>query len=257
MAEVTAPSTTGGQGPVERAFRLLQTIVAADESTGVRELSRRSGLPRSTVARLVGTLADLGMVDRTADGAVLPGSALATLQPGATPPMLRDQLRPLLAELAHSFGENAALSVDDGDALLYLDQVRAENAVTVPDVTDERHPFHVVAPGLVTMSRWDDARVGSYVRGDLDDATSHTMTDPSDIRRRLATIRKVGFAWTDQELDIGVNGLAVPVLDRTGSMVATISLYGPSYRFSPDAQPGLAERLMELVAARVRSLLRT
>ena len=96
------------------------------------------------------------MVTRNADGSAMAGSALATLQP-STParPMLADMLRPLLTELVQTVGENAAVSVDDGDALLYVSQMSGEHPVSVPDVTHERHHFHLVAPGLVTMAWWD------------------------------------------------------------------------------------------------------
>ena len=70
MTPAEAPSTTVDApvpGSVERAFSLLQAVVAAHEPIGVRELGRRVGLPRSTVSRLVATLTDLGMVERTAD----------------------------------------------------------------------------------------------------------------------------------------------------------------------------------------------
>jgi IclR family acetate operon transcriptional repressor len=250
-----AATPSSGESPVGRAFRLLQTVVAAGESVGVLELSRRSGLPRSTVSRLVGILTELGMVARTADGAVIPGSALSTLQPGGRGASnLADQLRPLLTEIVQSFGENVALSVDDGDALLYLSQVIADNAVSVPEVTGARHPHHVVAPGLLTMAWWSDRELDVRLAAPLEPATSHSMTDPKAIRARLHAVRSDGWCWTDQELDVGVNGLAVPVLDGE-RLIATISLFGPSYRLNPDDRPTLAGELLELATSRAAALL--
>lgn len=256
---ITAPrsaaNATSGESPIERAFRLLQTIVAAGESLGVLELSRRSGLPRSTVSRLVGILTDLGMVTRTADGSVIPGSALATLQPGSTgAPSLSDQLRPLLAELVQTFGENAALSIDDGDALLYLTQATAENAVSVPEVAGTRHPHHLVAPGLLTIAWWTDARQDALLSTELEGVTEHSVISSATLRARLAEIHNQRWCWTDQELDVGVNGLAVPVLVGD-DLVATISLFGPSYRMNPADRPTLAPELRELVQNRAAALL--
>ena len=253
MAETPTPSI--GDSPVERAFRVLQIIVATEGSVGVRELGRRSGLPRSTVGRLVTTLTDLGMVARTSEGAVVPGSALATLNPkAANEPMLADLLRPLLVELVQQFDENAGLSIDDGSALLYTAQVSADHPVTVPDVTGEQHLFHLVAPGLVTMAWWNRARLRTALSEPLASPTPTSMTSAPALRARLQAIREDGFCWTDEELDIGVNGLAVPVVDENG-LVATISLFGPSYRFNPAARPTLARELVDLVAARAPSLL--
>jgi len=243
-----------GESPVDRAFRLLQVIVAAGEPLGVRELGRRTGLPRSTVGRLVGALTDLGMVDRTTDGSVVPGSALATLQPRASEAVLGDQLRPLLAELVSTFGENAALSVDDGGSLLYLSQVTTEHAVSVPGVSGDRHEFHLVAPGLVTMAWWETRRLKSVLAKPLNAATTTSMTTPTALKKRLKNIRNDGYCWTNQELDEGVNGVAVPVI-RGDKLIATISLFGPAYRLNLQAQPNLGNELRELVATRADALL--
>lgn len=252
----TEVTTLAGESPVERAFRLLQVVVAAGESIGVRELGRRTGLPRSTVSRLIRTLADLGMVSRTSDGAVLPGSALATLHPSAaSAPLLEDQLRPLLAELVQVFGENAALSIDDGDRLLYLTQVSADHAVSVPAVISERHHFHLVAPGLVTMAWWSPDRLADHLGTDLEAATGHSVIATDLLRERVTQIRTAGWCWTNQELDIGVNGVAVPVLGKAGELIATISLFGPAYRLNPDARPRLALDLAAMICHRSPTLL--
>jgi IclR family pca regulon transcriptional regulator len=207
------------------------------------------------VSRLVGILTDLGMVTRTADGSVIPGSALATLQPGGTgAPSLSDRLRPLLSELVQTFHENAALSIDDGDALLYLIQATAENAVSVPEVAGTRHPHHLVAPGLLTIAWWSDKQQDALLSTELEGATEHSMTAPAALRTRLTEIRADGWCWTDQELDVGVNGLAVPVFDGE-HLVATISLFGPSYRLNPADRPALSAELAELVQNRAAALL--
>lgn len=242
------------QGPVDRAFRVLQTVVAADEPVGVRELSRRTGLPTSTTSRLVLQLERLRMVARASSGQIIPGSALATLQPGASAtPLVSDRLRPLLVELASHFGEDAALAIDDGDALLYVAHASSNNAVSVNDVVGERHLFHVVAPGLVALARWDDNRLAVHLDHGLTPATPRSIIEPDAVRKRLRAIARDGFAWAQEEHQLGINGLAVPV-DLGGSECGFISLYGPSYRFSPALRPTLARELVDLVTERVGPL---
>lgn len=250
MASREAQSTER-EGPVDRAFRVLQIVVAAGEPLGVREIGRRSGLPRSTAARLVSQLERLRMIDRTSPGEIIPGSALVTLQPSASVmPLLSDRLRPLLVEMAKTFGEDAALAIDDGDALLYVAHAPSENAVSVDDVTGQRHAFHHVAPGLVAMSMWDDARLVAHLKNELVAATDKSMTDARQLRQRLGQIKRDGFGWAEEELDLGINGLAVPVRldDRVAGFV---SLYGPSYRFARQLRSSLATELLELVDLRL------
>ena len=79
MSDAAAASSP--EGPVHRAFALLQLVVEADEPVGVRELARRAGLSRSTTSRTLGILTELGMVERTSDGAARPGAAARTLPP--------------------------------------------------------------------------------------------------------------------------------------------------------------------------------
>jgi len=235
---------------VDRAFHLLQVLVAAGEPLGVRELGRRTGLPRSTTSRLIATLDRLGMVERTANGDAIPGGALATLQASMSQDLLlRDRLRPLLTELVNTFGESAALAVDDGDALLYVAQVASENQVSVSDVDGERHAFHLVAPGLMTMAHWPADRLRAHLGATLPAATEHSVTKPGPLRRRLKQAAADGWVWTNQELDLGINGLAVPVF-ADGGLAATLSLYGPSYRFCAETRPTLARDFAALVTTR-------
>lgn len=242
---------------MDRAFGLLQLVVAAGAPIGVRDLARRSGLSRSTTGRLLAILTDLGMVERTPDGAAVPGAGLATLTSSVagSAPLVRERLRPLTVELVREFGENAAIAIDDGSAVLYVDSARTDTAVQVADPVGERIDFHLVAPGLVAMSTWSEARLAAYLAEPLAGATSHSVTDPEAIRRRLRAIREDGFAWTDQELDLEVNGLAAPVRSPSGSLVAVATLYGPAYRLSARETPDRGAALARLVAERLPALL--
>ncbi len=252
---MTPVSTASSAGPIERAFVVLQAVVGADEPIGVRELGRRTGLPRSTASRLVATLETLGMVERTGAGRVAPGSALATLALGVGPsPLLRDQLRPLLTDLVDRHNESVALAVDDGDAVLYVSQIDCANAVRAPDVHDERHPFHVVAHGLALRAWWDTERVDDYLSQPLVAPTANSVIDPATIRRRLAVIRSDGYVWTEGEFSDEVNGLAVVVF-RQREPVASVGVYGPSYRLSPETRPELPAELASTVAERSAMLL--
>jgi DNA-binding IclR family transcriptional regulator len=246
-------------GPVHRAFGLLQLVVAADGPVGVRDLARRSGLSRSTTGRMLGILAELGMVERTTDGAAVPGAALAMLTSSVdvSLPVVRERLRPLTADLLKEFDENAAIGVDDDSAFLYIDSARLDTAVQVPDPVGERFDFHLVAPGLVAMAEWPDARLADYLAVPLLAATEHSVTRPDHIRARLRRIRRDGFVWTDQELDLDVNGLAVPVRSSTGELLAVATLYGPAYRLNADASPDLGSAVAGFVAARAATILGT
>jgi len=254
MSDAAAASSP--EGPVHRAFALLQLVVVADQPVGVRELARRAGLSRSTTSRTLGILAELGMVERTSDGAARPGAALATLTQrlDGSPAVLRERFRPLAAEMRRAYGENAAVGIDDGSGFLYLASARVPAAVQVADPIDRTYPFHLVAPGLVAMAAWPKERLDRYLSERLPAATAHSVTDPARIRKRLARIRRDRYAWTDQELDLEVNGLATPILDSAGATIAVATLYGPSYRFAEQLHPELGAQFAALVGARTAAV---
>ncbi len=247
MSDAVAASTP--EGPVHRAFALLRLVVASDEPVGVRELARRAGLSRSTTSRMLGILADLGMVERTADGAARPGAGLATLTRGLddSPAVIRERFRPLAADMRRTYDENAAVGVDDGSGFLYVASARVPAAVQVADPVNRSYPFHLVAPGLVAMAAWPAERLDEYLAAPLTGATANSMLDPARLRKRLARIRRDGFAWTDQELDLEVNGLAAPIVGTDGNTVAVATLYGPSYRFAEQLAPELGRQFAAFV----------
>ncbi len=254
MSDTANPSRA--VGPVHRAFGLLQLVVDAGEPVGVRELARRSGMSRSTTGRMLGILAELGMVERTVDGAATSGAALATLTAsvGQSAAVFRERFRPLTTELMEAFGENAAVGVDDGDGFLYIASARLDSAVQVPDPVGGRFDFHVIAPGLVAMSAWSEDRLAGYLERELSIATDHSVIEPRRVRDRLDQSRSDGFIWTDQELDLEVNGLAVPINSTDGVLIAVATLYGPAYRLNRESSPTLGSSLAAFVAERALAI---
>lgn len=251
--ETTASSTKGREpraaGPVDRAFALLKIVVASPQPIGVRELARRAGLAPSTTARTLGILDDLGMVERTPEGAARPGAGLVTLthRTEQTPASLRNRLRPLTADLMREFGENAAIAVDEGNTVLYVVSSRVRGALQVPDPTDDSFAFHIVAPGLIAMASWTEERLEAYLGEQLTAPTAFSVVNPRKIRARVRRAHRDHHAWTDQELDVDVNGVAVPIVDDTGDLIAMASLYGPAHRLNPTERPDLGTQLHTFV----------
>ncbi len=206
---------------------------------------------------MLGILDELGMVERTATGAARPGAGLSVLtrRVGRSAAILRELLRPLTAEMERIHGENAAVGIDDGDGFLYLDSVRSQTAVQVADPAGVSYPFHLVAPGLMAMTAWSRDRLDAYLAQPLEVATEYSIVDVESIRNRLARAREQGFVWTEQELDLEVNGLAVPICDAGGLQVALATLYGPAYRLNATESPHLGRRLAAFVAERAAGLL--
>jgi len=243
---------------IERAFSVLATL--ADGPLGVTEVAERARLPKSTAARMLASLAREGAVEQVVgDTTYRLGPRLLTLASGLSAKRsLVAVAHPFLIELAESTGEAAGLSVPDGRAVHYIDQVDSPNPVQVRDWTGTRIPMHAVSSGLVVLASLP--RLDNYLAKRLEPFTDRTVVTPDALRERVADVRRDGYAWVREEFAPGINSVAAPIADASGEVVAAVHVHGPSYRFPPPEDPGAADRLGELVeatAGRIGSRLRS
>ena len=156
---------------------------------------------------------------------------------------------PLLSRIVDTFAEAATAGIDDGDATLFVAHIAPVSAVQIADVTGDRWPAHTTASGIVLMSGWRDDRLDAYLDRDLEWSAPNTITDPARLRRRVDQTRTDGYAWSVEELVADAAGLAVPLRNSQGTIVAAVGLYAPTYRLHPEL-PHLADlphRLIDLV----------
>jgi IclR family acetate operon transcriptional repressor len=216
---------------IERAFAVLGALT--DGPVGVTEVAERVELPKSTVARLLGSLVREGVVEQVpGDTRYRLGARIVTLAAGVVP--LRSMValaRPVLVELASALGEAAGLSVPDGFAVHYVDQVDTAQQVQIRDWTGTRAPMHAVSSGLVLLALLPPSTLDAFLARPLERFTDRTVTEPAAIRSRLADVRRDGYAWVHEEFAEGLNSVAAPIEDRTGVVVAAVHMHGPSYRF--------------------------
>jgi DNA-binding IclR family transcriptional regulator len=226
-----------------RAFAILDEV--ATRPAGVTTIAERVRLPKSTVARLLTTLEDLGAVERFDGARWRIGPGIAALSSAASPERsLIAVARPHLAELVAELGEDAGLGLPDGNEILYVDQVESDNPVQVRDWTGTRAPMHAVPSGLVLLAEWPEDALDAYLGGELVALTRRTTTDPPRLRKRLAEVRKAGYAWGLEEFAEGIDSVAAPVRDARGKAIAAIHVHGPSYRFPRHGHEG---RVVEAV----------
>jgi len=240
-------NTSSGIQSIERAFSVL--LAVATEPAGITDVARRVALPVSTVARLLATLENLHAVVRQDDGVTYRiGPTVSTLASGNDTTLI-GRARPFLAELVERVEETAGLSVLDGDEVLYLDHISADNAVQVRDWTGERTPVHVVSSGFVLLAHQPRERVEKLVERGLVPFTERTIASPAQLYQRLADAKANGFAWTVDELENGITSIAAPVRNRDGEVIAAIHVHGPSYRFPSERNRAEIEQAV-LAAAR-------
>jgi IclR family acetate operon transcriptional repressor len=239
---------------IERAFAVLGALVEGPR--GVTEVAGRVGLPKSTAARLLASLAREGVVERVpGETSWRVGPRVTSLAAAVRPTRsLVEVARPYLVELAGAVGEAAGLSVPEDGMVHYVAQVDSGRAVAVRDWTGTRLPMHAVSSGLVFLAHLRPAEVDRYLSAPLDRFTANTLTDPAAIRERLRCVQLDGVAWTREEYAEGISSVAAPVTDAQGEVVAAVHVHGPAYRF-PDPTADQTTALLATagrIAARLR-----
>lgn len=228
-------------------------MASGDGSMGVSDIARETRLAKSTVSRLLATLEGLGVVDRDDDaGRYRLGAGLAVFNPAAIPSLI-ELARPHLRDLVVDLGEDAGLAISDGYDVLYIDQVAGPEPVQVVDWTGSRHPPHTVAAGYVLMRGWPGEKLSEYLSHPLASSTVDTDTSPDSVARRVS--EWVDHVWTYREFSEDVHGVASPIVDPGGQIVAAVNLYGPSYRFPGERSPDEIGARLALAGERISRLL--
>jgi DNA-binding IclR family transcriptional regulator len=237
---------------LERAFAILAAV--AERPAGVSALATQLELPKSTVARLLSSLAALGAVVRVDGRRWQVGPGLEALV-GSVPleRSLTARARPELTRLVDALGEDAGLGLPDGHEVLYVAQVPCDHQVQVRDWTGSRAPLHAVPSGLVLLADWPDDAVAAFAADGLAALTPQTVIDPEQLLARLEDVARSGYAWGLEEYADGINSIAAPVRDTHGHVVAAIHVHGPAYRFP---QRGSEERTTDEVVAAARAVSR-
>lgn len=245
-----------GVQSIERAFLVLRAL--ALRSYGITELADRTGLPKSTVARLLNALeAEDAVVQADPGGHYRIGPGIAAIAVGANQGRsLIETARPFLIDLSEQMGESTGIDVFKDGWVEFNDEVAVEQDVQIRDWTGEWGRAHSLPTGIVMLAHSTRQVVDDYIDEGLETSTPKTITDPEALRERLAQVRSAGYAWGFEEFVEGINSVAAPVFDAEG-VVAALRVHGPTYRF-PDpnrahdiglAVAEAAARLSELLQA--------
>jgi DNA-binding IclR family transcriptional regulator len=214
---------------IDRMMDVLQHLERDRGRPTVRDLAIGSGVPRSTVYRILNTLEAHGIVVRAgADGGYQLGSrllALAARVPhGSEWQRLAELAQPWLQRLAATTGETAKLTVLDTDAALCVAVAQGSGSYPVAAVRGARFPLHAGAASKVLLAAMDDAEQEAVLRGPLESFTPHTLTDPAVLRTQLARVRRQGWAEDTGEHSASIRAVAAPVLDAERRTVAALSI---------------------------------
>ncbi|MBB1255665.1 IclR family transcriptional regulator [Streptomyces sp. OF3] len=240
----SSPTASGGVQSLERAFDLLERMADAGGEVGLSELSSSSGLPLPTIHRLMRTLVACGYVRQQPNRRYALGPRLIRLGESASR-LLGTWARPYLARLVEETGETANMALLDGDEVVYVAQVPSRHSMRMFTEVGRRVLPHSTGVGKALLADAPAEEVRALLaRTGMPAATERTITTPDGFLAALEITRDRGFALDDNEQEIGVRCIAVPVPDSPTA--AAISVSGPAGRVTDTATEKIVPLLQEV-----------
>jgi len=215
-----------------RAVRLLKLFTNERPEMTLAEISRASGLNKTTTHRLLRALQSEALIDRNpATSAYSLGAGLMALGVQALASSdLRRRVRPVLRTLARETGETATLEVPFEDSMLILDEVAGSHVLGSAGNIGTRWPIHATSTGKAWLA-FDETGM-ARLEEQLKPLTNSTLTDPSALMPQLAEIRRRGYAVTVDEVEVGFTAVATIIRGVLGDVQGALSIGGPTQRLT-------------------------
>jgi IclR family transcriptional regulator, pca regulon regulatory protein len=213
---------------LEKGLAIIQTFDEANPRLNPSQVGQRCGLTRTAARRYLLTLLHLGYM--ASDGKMfwLTPHVMRLGQSYLESARLPRIVQPFLQRLTAGTQEISYVSVLDGFEIVYIARNGPNRAMNTGFVLGARVPAQVTAAGLLLLALQGEAAVDAWLATHaLTTFTPHTITDKARMRRELARVRQQGWALSDQQLDLTYRGVAVPLRDRKGELVASLSVSLP------------------------------
>lgn len=215
-----------------RAVRLLKLFTNERPDMSLAELSRASGLNKTTTHRLLRALQSEALIDRNpATSTYSLGAGLMALGVQALASSdLRRRVRPVLRSLARETGETATLEVPFEDSMLILDEVAGSHVLGSAGNIGTRWPMHATSTGKVWLA-FDEFGIDRLEKK-LKPLAANTMVKKDEFQPQLAEIRRRGYAVTIDELEDGFTAVATIIRGVLGDVQGALSIGGPTQRLT-------------------------
>lgn len=224
----TSTPTDGGVRSVARAVDLLSLFDAEHPTRPLRDLVQSTGLPKTTVVRLLATLESLGLVAQRGESAFSVGPIFLRWV------TLADSLWDVSAEARHEMTELVDTCGETVNIYIRrdLDRVciaQVEGTTTVRSVVEVGVPYPLSA-GAAALVLLGDAPDGIFRRLTVTESALALET----LRREVAGVKEVGYAVTHGQRELGASAVAAPIRASDGRILAALSASGPTSRFTAD-----------------------
>jgi IclR family pca regulon transcriptional regulator len=218
---------------VAKAFAVLQAFAPDAEELVIAEVARSAGIDNATAFRMLNTLVSLGYVERVGETRRF-RLTMKCLELGFNAiarSSIRDLGRPLLRSLVNDHIEAASIGVLDGSDVVYIERIQAGLQRLAVDVrVGNRVPAYSSALGRAILAHLPVEYERSILEANPPKKlTDYTIVDVEDLLDTIASVRRQGYAVSDQETVTGLRVLAAPITDVDGIPLAALSVAAPAF----------------------------
>jgi IclR family transcriptional regulator, acetate operon repressor len=233
---------------VDRVVDILETLAGSPAPLGVTEVARQVGLPQASTHRLLTALTSRGYARQDADRRYAVGAAALRLADRAYRE-LGAVATPYLTEAVRRTGETANLAVLEGGTVVYVAQSPSPHTLRIFAEVGRRVPVHSTAVGKVALAGLPPGQARRVLATQpLEARTPHTLTSTVAVLDAVARAGAEGYALDDEEQELGVRCLAVPVT-HAGDLPVALSVSAPAERMSRLQAVALVPELQDVAAA--------
>jgi IclR family pca regulon transcriptional regulator len=217
-----------------RGLIVIQAFTQQSPQMTISQLSVKTGLSRAAVRRCLYTLTKLGFAGAE-DGSrySLRPRMLTLSHTYTTSNTLSTAAQPILERMSASLRESFSVATLDGEDIVYIARTQVSRVMAVDLHIGSRLPAYCTSMGRVLLAYLPTEQLEQYLaKAVLTPHTTRTITSVEKLRLALRNVRRNGYALVDQEYEVGLRSLAVPVYAASGRVVATLNLSGNAPRLS-------------------------
>lgn len=234
-----------------RGLEVICAFTRTRPKMTLSEVARSTGMTRATVRRFLLTLVREGYADKDDKLFSLKPKILQLGYSALSSMGILEVIQPVMNDLAKSVQESVFAAVLTGEDVTYIARASSDRLINVSITVGSRAPAHAVSTGRVLLATEPEDALLQYLdRVTLQKLTPHTITSKVKLREAIEQARIVGYSIVDQELEVGLGSLSVPIRDSSNKTVAALNVCCPSARLSADQMK--RQILPELLAASQR-----
>ncbi|MBS8263148.1 IclR family transcriptional regulator [Mesobacillus boroniphilus] len=234
---------------VSRALDIIQLVSLKKGGLGVTEISKQIDINKSSVYRILSTLAQYGYIEQDdATGRYKLGYKFLEISSKLLDSIdLRAEARTFLQELENETNEVIHLVVYDQGEVVYIEKLEGTETLRMHSKVGKRAPMHCTSVGKAILAYQPSAVVHEIIdRKGMPMHTDKTITDKDILFEELIRVRQSGYALDLEENESGITCIAAPIFDHLGKVVAAVSISGPSIRMTQERLQQLKQKMVNV-----------